>query len=341
MARFIVREIARFALLMVAVSVAVFVLVSVSPIDPVQANVGQAAYVSMSEEKRAQLQEYWGVGTPLWERYFNWAGGLLQGDAGISLRYNAPVADVIALRAANSLALMAIAWVASGILGVALGVVAGVFRGKWPDRLVRGYCYVLASAPTFWLGLVVLVVFSVWLGWFPFGFSMPIGVAASDVTLADAAHHLVLPAATLSLVGVANIALHTREKTVDILESEYVQFARARGETSWEVVRRHGLRNLALPALTLQCASVSEIFGGSVLVEQVFSYPGLGQAAVTAGLGGDVALLAGISLVSAAFVFGGNLVANVLYGVVDPRMRTSLVARRGSALAGLRGGGGR
>lgn len=341
MARFIVREIARFALLMVAVSVAVFVLVSVSPIDPVQANVGQAAYVSMSEEKRVQLQEYWGVGTPLWERYFNWAGGLLQGDAGISLRYNAPVADVIALRAANSLALMAIAWVASGILGVALGVVAGVFRGKWPDRLVRGYCYVLASAPTFWLGLVVLVVFSVWLGWFPFGFSMPIGVAASDVTLADAAHHLVLPAATLSLVGVANIALHTREKTVDILESEYVQFARARGETSWEVVRRHGLRNLALPALTLQCASVSEIFGGSVLVEQVFSYPGLGQAAVTAGLGGDVALLAGISLVSAALVFGGNLVANVLYGVVDPRMRTSLVARQGSALADLRGGGGR
>lgn len=341
MARFIVREIARFALLMVAVSVAVFVLVSVSPIDPVQANVGQAAYMSMSEEKRVQLQEYWGVGTPLWERYFNWAGGLLQGDAGISLRYNAPVADVIALRAANSLALMAIAWVASGILGVALGVVAGVFRGKWPDRLVRGYCYVLASAPTFWLGLVVLVVFSVWLGWFPFGFSMPIGVAASDVTLADAAHHLVLPAATLSLVGVANIALHTREKTVDILESEYVQFARARGETSWEVVRRHGLRNLALPALTLQCASVSEIFGGSVLVEQVFSYPGLGQAAVTAGLGGDVALLAGISLVSAALVFGGNLVANVLYGVVDPRMRTSLAVRRGSALAGLRGGGGR
>lgn len=324
---------------MVAVSVAVFVLVSVSPIDPVQANVGQAAYVSMSEEKRAQLQEYWGVGTPLWERYFSWAGGLLQGDAGISLRYNAPVADVIALRAANSLALMAIAWVASGILGVALGVVAGVFRGKWPDKLVRGYCYVLASAPTFWLGLVVLVVFSVWLGWFPFGFSMPIGVAASDVTLADAAHHLVLPAATLSLVGVANIALHTREKTVDILESEYVQFARARGETSWEVVRRHGLRNLALPALTLQCASVSEIFGGSVLVEQVFSYPGLGQAAVTAGLGGDVALLAGISLVSAALVFSGNLMANVLYGVVDPRMRTSLVARQGSALVGLRGGG--
>ena len=131
----------------------------------------------------------------------------------------------------------------------------------------------------------------------------------------------VLPALVLSLVGVANIALHTREKLVDILESDYMKFARARGLSTWQAVRRHGLRNLALPALTLQFASISEIFGGSVLVEQVFSYPGLGQAAVTAGLGGDAALLAGIAVVSAALVFGGNLIADILYGVVDPRMR--------------------
>ena len=175
--------------------------------------------------------------------------------------------------------------------------------------------------PTFWLGLVFLVVFSVQLGWFPFGFSVPIGVSAADVTLADALHHLALPALTLSVVGVANIALHTREKTIDVLESDYVRFARARGLSTWGVLRHHGLRNLALPAITLQFASISEIFGGSVLVEQVFSYPGLGQAAVTAGLGGDVALLAGIAVFSAAFVFAGNFIANVLYGVVDPRMR--------------------
>jgi peptide/nickel transport system permease protein len=202
-----------------------------------------------------------------------------------------------------------------------MGVVAGVYRGRLVDKIVKGYCYVLASVPTFWLALVMLMVFSVWLGWFPFGFSVPIGVAAADVTLADAARHIVLPALTLSVVGVSNIALHTREKTVDVLESDYVRFARARGESTWQVVRRHGLRNLALPAITLQFASISEIFGGSVLVEQVFSYPGLGQAAVTAGLGGDAALLAGIAVVSAALVFGGNLAANVLYGVVDPRIR--------------------
>ena len=321
MPRFIARNIVKFVLLLLAVSLVAFTLVSVSPIDPVQANVGQAALVNMSEAKRAQLAEYWGANTPLWERYANWLTAFVQGDLGRSLRYNAPVADVIAARALNSLALMATAWAASGVLGFALGILAGANRGRLVDRIVKGYCFLLASVPTFWLGLVVLVVFSVQLGWFPFGFSVPIGVSAADVTLADALHHLALPALTLSVVGVANIALHTREKTIDVLESDYVRFARARGLSTWGVLRHHGLRNLALPAITLQFASISEIFGGSVLVEQVFSYPGLGQAAVTAGLGGDVALLAGIAVFSAAFVFAGNFIANVLYGVVDPRMR--------------------
>ena len=321
MTKYLARHIVRFALLMLAVGLVVFALVSMSPIDPVQANVGQAAYVNMSEAKRAQLASYWGGDVPFWERLANWAGALLQGDMGTSLRFNAPVSEVIAHRAANSLALMGIAWLLSGMLGFALGVAAGARRGGALDRVVRSYCFLLASTPTFWLGLLILMVFAVQLGWFPIGFSVPIGVSAADVTLADAAHHLVLPALTLSVTGVANIALHTREKVIDVLESDYVRFARARGESELSVIVHHGLRNVALPAVTLQCAFISEIFGGSVLVEQVFSYPGLGQAAVTAGLGGDVALLAGIALVSAALVFGGNLLANILYGVLDPRMR--------------------
>ncbi|MDY4988592.1 MAG: ABC transporter permease [Ellagibacter isourolithinifaciens] len=321
MTKYLARHIVRFALLMLAVGLVVFALVSMSPIDPVQANVGQAAYVNMSEAKRAQLASYWGGDVPFWERFANWAGALMQGDMGTSLRFNAPVSEVIAHRAANSLALMGIAWLLSGALGFALGVAAGARRGGALDRVVRSYCFLLASTPTFWLGLLILMVFAVQLGWFPIGFSVPIGVSAADVTLADAVHHLVLPALTLSVTGVANIALHTREKVVDVLESDYVRFARARGESELSVIVHHGLRNVALPAVTLQCAFISEIFGGSVLVEQVFSYPGLGQAAVTAGLGGDVALLAGIALVSAALVFGGNLLANILYGVLDPRMR--------------------
>ena len=119
----------------------------------------------------------------------------------------------------------------------------------------------------------------------------------------------------------AGVTLHTREKMIDVMESDYMLFARARGERTWTMVKRHGLRNILLPAMTLQFASVSEIIGGSVLVEQVFSFPGLGQAAVTAGTGSDVPLLLGITVVTAAIVFCGNFVADLLYGLIDPRMQ--------------------
>lgn len=328
MIKYTASQIARFGLLMVAVAVVTFALVSLSPVDPLQANVGQAALLGMSEEKRAALAAYWGAGTPMHERFIAWFAGLLQGDMGTSLRYNMPVTEVIASRALNSLALMGVAWVVSGVLGFALGVVAALNEGRLIDRLVKGYCFVLAASPTFWVGLLLLMVFAVWLGWFPIGFSVPIGLSAADVTFADALHHMALPALTLSLVGVANVALHTRAKAIDVMASDYIRFARARGLSRRRAMVRHGLRNLVLPAVTLQFAQVAEIFGGSVLVEEVFSYPGLGQAAVTAGLGGDVALLAGIALVSAAIVFAGNLAANLIYGLVDPRMRP--VTRRRS-----------
>ena len=320
-ARSIGRQVARFILLMLAVSVVTFALVGLSPIDPVQANVGQNGLLGMSAEKRAQLASYWGADLPIWERYLNWAGAFITGDWGSSLRYNAPVMQVIATRAANSLLLLAAAWLISGVLGFALGVAAGARKGSVVDKLICGYCYLLASTPAFWVGLIMLMVFAVGLGWFPLGFSAPIGVPASQVTVFQQLQCMVLPALTLSMVGVANIALHTREKTIDVLQEPYIRFARARGASNRQALRRHGLRNLALPALTLQCASISEIFGGSVLVEQVFSYPGLGQAAVTAGLGGDAPLLVAIALVSAALVFAGNLVANILYGVLDPRIK--------------------
>lgn len=310
----------RFVLLMLAVSLLTFVLVGSSPIDPVQANVGQAAYVTMSPERRAALAERWDVGVPVGERYLSWLGDALQCDLGQSLRFNAPVVEVVGERCANSVVLLAASWAIAGVVGLALGVAAGACRGTLLDRAVRAYCYVLSATPTFWLALVALMVFSVYLGWFPLGFSVPIG-STGAVSLAERLHHIALPALVLSLTGVANVALHTREKTIDVLGSEYVRFARSRGEGRWSAVRRHGFRNLVLPALTLQCAQISEVVGGSILVEQVFSYPGLGQAAVTAGLGGDAPLLVGIALATAALVFAGNALANVLYGVVDPRLR--------------------
>ena len=319
--RFAAKKLLRMLLLLLGVSAVTFALMSASPLDPLQTNVGQVALGSMSPEQVAKLEAYWGVGTPPLERYLGWLWDLLHGDFGISLLYRQPVLEIVGQRLATSLGLLFFAWILSGVLGLVLGAVAGATRGRLPDKLIRGYCLLISSTPAFWLALLLLLIFSVWLGWLPSGLAVPIGVAADAVTLADRLRHAVLPALTLSITGVANIALHTREKLVDVLESDYVLFARARGESSLSIVLRHGLRNVALPAVTLQFASISEIIGGSVLVEQVFSYPGLGQAAVDAGLGSDLPLFLGITVLTAAIVFGGNLAADLLYGAIDPRIR--------------------
>lgn len=319
--QFTAKKLIRMALLLLGVSLVTFLLMCASPLDPLQTNVGQVALGSMSPEQVEQLEAYWGVDTPPAERYIGWLSDVLHGDFGTSLLYRQPVLAIIGQRLAGSVLLLLSAWVISGVLGMVLGVTAGTFRGRWPDRLIRGYCLLISSTPAFWLAILLLLIFAVWLGWFPVGLSVPAGMEAASVTLGDRVYHAALPALTLSITGVANIALHTREKMIDVMESDYVLFARARGESEISIILRHGLRNVALPAITLQFASVSEIIGGSVLVEQVFSYPGLGQAAVTAGLGSDLPLLLGITIVTAAIVFAGNLIADLLYGVIDPKIR--------------------
>ena len=310
---------ARIITLLLAVSVIAFALVSLSPVDPVQQYLLGAGPVS--EEQRAEIEDYWGVNDPPVERYLSWLSALLHGDFGTSLLYRRPVIDIIGERFLNSLALMLCSWLLSGVIGFALGCLMGMTRDRLADRVIKKICYLLTSIPTFWLGLLLLLVFAVWLGWFPMGFSTPIGMLNSEVSVWQRLYHLFLPALTLSLMSFANIALHTRQKLIDVMESEYVLFARARGEGSWSLLRRHGLRNILLPALTLQFASFSELFGGSVLAENVFSYPGLGSAVSEAGLNSDVPLLLGVTLFSALFVCAGNLIANLLYGVVDPQIR--------------------
>ena len=318
--RVFVRKGLRIVSLLLAVSIIAFALVCASPIDPVQQYILKLG-TTVSPERRAALEEYWGVNDPPVERYVNWISNLLKGDWGESALYRRPVAEIIGERFANSLALMACAWVLSGLLGFFLGCVMGLYRDRWPDQILQKICYLLSSVPTFWLGLVLLLIFAVTLGWFPVGFSSPIGVLDADVTIWQRLYHLALPAITLSLMSFSNIALHTRQKLTDVLSSEYVLFARARGEGKWTILRRHGLRNILLPALTLQFASFAELFGGSVLAENVFSYPGLGSAVAEAGLNSDVPLLLGITLFSALFVCVGNMIADLLYGIVDPQIQ--------------------
>jgi len=308
------------ATLLVAICFISFLLVKNSPIDPIQAYIG-ADMLKVGPEQRAKIAEYWGVDQPIMVQFMHWGSAVLHGDLGTSMIYRRPVMDVIGERFLNSLALMLSAWVVSGVIGFVMGVVAAMKKGTWVDRIIKWYCFTLASTPTFWMGLLILIVFAVWLRWFPVGMGVPAGVLAKDVTLMDRIQHLVLPALTLSIVGVANVALHTRQKMIDVLASDYVLFARARGEQGIVLFWRHGLRNVALPAITLQFAAFSELFGGAVLAEQVFSYPGLGQATVDAGLRGDVPLLLGIVIFTTMFVFVGNLLADISYRVLDPRTR--------------------
>lgn len=320
-AKYIGKSIVKIVTLLIAVSILSFILVSMSPVDPVRAYIGEVGMANMSAENLSKLEAYFGLDTPPIKRYWNWFTDFLQGNMGMSLFYRQPVASVIHVKFMNSMALMAAAWIFSGVLGFALGITAGFYRGRFIDRVIKGYALLIASTPTFWLALVLLMVFAVWLQLLPIGLSVPIGVNAAEVSVFDSLKHLILPALTLSVIGIANITLHTREKMIDIMAEDYILFAKARGKSKLAIIRNHALRNIMLPAITLQFASISEIFGGSVLVEQVFSYPGLGKAAVSAGLGGDAPLLLGIAVISAALVFSGNFIANILYGIIDPRIR--------------------
>ena len=313
-------KLVRFIILIIAVAIFSFILLDLSPINPVTAYLKGAA---VSESHRALLESYFGVNVPLPTKIYHWLLDLVQGNLGTSLIYRAPVMDVILDKFSASIVLMAISWILSGVLGFALGVVAGKNKGSWIDKAVKVYCYAIQSAPSFWVGMLILMIFAVYLGWFPIGFGVPIGVRSTDATFMEWASRLVLPTLTLSLVGLAPIAMYTRNELIQVLSSDYVLFAKSRGEKGWDLVKNHGIRNILLPAITLQFLSFSELFGGAVLVEQVFSYPGIGQTAVAAGLQNDVPLFLGIVIFSAIFVFVGNLLADISYYLIDPRIKES------------------
>lgn len=320
--KFIASKLIRGLTLLIGLSILTFTMMHNSPIDPISAYIG--GDVSITLEQRAALEAYWGLDKPPAEQYMTWLKNVLTGDMGVSKIHRRLVVDIIKEKFTASIALMGISWVLSGVIGFCLGIIAAVKKGKVTDRIIKWLSYVQVSVPTFWLGLMLLIVFSVWLRWFPIGISVPIGVASSEVTLLDRIHHLILPVATLSVLGISNVTLHTREKMIDVLNSEYVLFAKARGETTWEIIKYHGLRNVALPAITLHFAYFGELFGGSVLAEQVFSYPGLGSTLTEAGLKSDLPLLMGIVMVSAIFVFSGNMIADIINSIINPRLKEEI-----------------
>src|SRR5690625_3369091 len=227
--RFILKKIGKLMILLVAISILSFVLVSYSPFNPVRSYIG-AEISRISPEQQKNIEEYWGLNQSKPQQFLKWAKAVSQGNLGKSLIYRKPVGEIISNRFSASIVLMGLAWVFSGIIGFLLGALAGMNEGSLLDRIIKNYCFLLASTPAFWLGLLLLMFFAVWLGWFPIGLASPAGMLSEEVSLTDKITHLILPVLTLSIVGVASIALHTREKLIQVLNSEFIRFARAKGE---------------------------------------------------------------------------------------------------------------
>ena len=314
------RRLLRQMLIIVGAAVLAVGLVKLSPVDPVDAYLG-SNIVRVGPEQRDQIAAHWGFDQPTPVQFAKWARNLLSGDLGRSSLYNEKVSTIIADRVGASLALTGTAWVLSGLIGFALGVLAGATRGSWLDKAISTYAYVLASTPTFWLAIVLIITFSVSLGWTPICCATPVGLLPDEVTLLDRIRHLILPVLALSVLGIAQTVMHTRTKIMEVLNSDFVLYARAQGAGWWDVVLRHAVRNAALPALVIQFTLIGELFGGSILAEQVFTYPGLGKATVEAGLRGDIPLMLAISIGAVIVVSLGNAIADVLAVWLDPRLR--------------------
>ena len=306
----------RLIVLLVLVAAGTFMLLSFSPVDPIRAYIGNDL-LHVPPEQYARIAARWGLDQPLWERFGHWFIRVLQGDLGYSMLFNAPVASVIKERFATSFALLGGAWLLSGILGTAMGFVAGRYLNRWPDKAICRLSYLLSSLPTFWIGMLLLALFAVRWPVFPVCCAWEPGNSGDMATLAERLRHLVLPVCALSLLGLGQITLHTRESIASVMKSDFVRFARSQGDKGWSLLRHQVLRHAITPALCLQFASLGELLGGALLAEKVFAYPGLGQATIDAGLRGDLPLLMGIVLFSTVLVFIGNSLSTWLVRMLN------------------------
>lgn len=313
----VIRRIALLPVILLAVAALTFALTEISPFDPVEAYVGAESQVSL--ERKAEIAHAWGLDQPLHERFGRWVANIAQGDLGNSIVAGGqPVLDEIGARLGASVALVggALALVLLG--GLAFGVLAAALRGTWLDWVVRTLCYFNTAAPSFWVGLLALYVFSIELGWLPAGgTSDPRAVDGGGLDLA----HVVLPMAVLAMTQYAWFTLYVRNTLLEVLREDHVRFAQAQGVGEVGVLLRYALPSALIPFVTLIGTHLSELVGGTILVEAIFGWPGLGQLTLQAALGEDIPLLVGITLCASVLVVLGNLLADVLYRVMDPRVR--------------------
>ncbi|GAA2511179.1 ABC transporter permease [Pilimelia columellifera subsp. columellifera] len=304
--------------ILVATSMGMFALGAASPIDPAQQYAGAAAFTA-TEENLAQIRANWGVDDPLPVQYARWVGNLLQGDLGWSTSRHEPVISVLAARAGWTLLLVATALALVLVVSLLLGVLAAYRRGGVFDRTLRAAAHAVQSVPVFWLGLAAIAVFALHLRWLPAGGLTD--VTATTTSWTDVAHHLVLPVAVLAVAQAPWFVLFVRDAVADSLRDDHVLAAKARGLPGRTVLAGHALRTALLPFLTLIGTHLPELVGGAVLVETVFSLPGLGAVTVHAALGSDFPLLAATTLLTTVVVLAANLATDLAYAIADPRVR--------------------
>lgn len=295
------------------ISLIVFFIMALLPGDPAQALLGAYA----TPENLARLRESMGLDEPLVSRYFTWLGSLLEGDFGHSYSLDRPVLEVVLDRLGPTLLLAGAALVLCSIVGLAAGVISAVRQYGWQDKLTTFFVLIGISVPTFWLGLLFVLVFAVKLGWFPASGMHPIYGAGSWLSVL---HHLVLPAICLAAVATGVIARLTRSSMLEVLRRDFVTTARAKGLHEKDVVYRHAFRNALVTVIPVLGIQAGFVLGSAVYIETVFQWPGIGAMIVTAILSRDILLVQGAVIVVAACYVLINLLADVLQRWLDPRI---------------------
>ena len=316
-------------------SLVIFLISNFVPGDPVLAQLGDilASDPAVVAEWRAK----WGLDLPLWERYGLFLRGLMQGDLGQSIATRRPVLDDIVQFAPATVELATISFAMSLALGIPLGIAAAVWRDSWIDAMARALSLIGVSAPTFWLAFIMLAIFYGWLGWAPgpgrmdpiaFPPEGPTGFFLIDTALArdwesfqDALAHLMLPSIVLAAATLGLITRTTRAAMLDCLQQDYVRVARAKGLAERVVILRHALRNALVPVVTLGGLAYANLLTGAVMTETIFAWPGLGRYTFRSAAALDFPAIMGITLVVSATYLLVNLLVDLSYALLDPRVR--------------------
>lgn len=337
MTTYIVRRLIAMPLLLLGVITVAFLLTYFTAADPLTSIIGERQMNNPAVVEAAR--ERWGLDRPLPERYLIYLGNLVTGDMGTSFRTRQPVAQDLMVRLPATLELVIAAMFLGTIFGVVLGVLAARFRDGPIDNIARLFALVGASAPVFWSGLLVLFIFSVQLGWLPgpgridtravaptfvTGFYTVDALLAGDwAGFRSVLLHLVLPASVLGWTVTGIVSRMVRASMLDVLSQEYILAARAKGAGPLRVLIHHALRNAMLPTLTILGFSFAYLITGAILTETIFSWPGIGSYAVAAARGLDHPAIVGVTIVGGAAFLISNLLTDIAYAVVDPRVKLS------------------